>query len=208
MEYEINVASGLKMVLNEEGYEVDVATTGQSALDQSHQKAFDVLVADLRLPDMDGLEVVKQLKEGQPDTEVLVITGYPSVATAVESMKSGAFDYLPKPFTEDEFRAAVDAALKKVKAETAAAPGPGMPIEGDLIQKREVVRVLTRTVDDKDFWRDLMEAKSEVLEDYELSSEAKAAILSGDLMWLNEHVGGLTQKQLMFIHRRLEREAW
>jgi hypothetical protein len=70
------------------------------------------------------------------------------------------------------------------------------------------MRVLTRTVDDTDFWRDLMEARAEVLEEYQLSPEAKAAILSGDLQWLNEHVGGLTQKQLMFIYRRLEREAW
>ena len=210
MEDEFNVARGLKMVLNEEGYEVDVASTGQSALDQSHQKFFDLLVADLRLPDMDGLEVIKQVKGEQPDTEVVVITGYPSVATAVESMKSGAFDFLPKPFTEEEFKTVIESALHRTKSETEAEvrPAPGLPDAGDLIQKREVMRVLTRTTEDKGFWRALLEPGTEVLEEYQLSSEAKGAILFGDLMWLNDHVGGLTQKQLMFIYRRLEREAW
>jgi predicted DNA-binding protein len=58
------------------------------------------------------------------------------------------------------------------------------------------------------FWRELMENGSEALEDYRLSGEAKAAIVSGDLKWINENVGELTQKQLMFIYKRLEREAW
>jgi DNA-binding response OmpR family regulator len=210
MEDEVNVARGLKMVLNEEGYEVDVATTGQSALDQFHQKTFDLLVADLRLPDMDGMEVIKQVREGASGTKVVVITGQPSVATAVESMKSGVFDYLPKPFTEEEFKTAIESALRTIrpKAGTETAPWFVQPEAGDLIQKREVLMVLNRATDDRGFWHDLVEARSETLEDYDLSSEAKAAILYGDLMWLNEHVGGLTQKQLLFIHRRLEREAW
>ena len=80
--------------------------------------------------------------------------------------------------------------------------------EEKLIQKREVMRVLSRTSEDREFWRDLMELGSDALRDYHLSQEAKAAIVSGDLKWINEHVGELTQKQLMFIYKRLEREAW
>jgi hypothetical protein len=59
-----------------------------------------------------------------------------------------------------------------------------------------------------DFWADLMENGSLALTDYQLSMEAKAAISSGDLRWINANVGELTQKQLMFIYKRLEREAW
>jgi len=77
-----------------------------------------------------------------------------------------------------------------------------------LIQKREVTQALNRTAEDGDFWRDLMENGTMALESYNLSSEAKAAIASGDLKWINENVGELTQKQLMFIYKRLEREAW
>ena len=80
--------------------------------------------------------------------------------------------------------------------------------EEKLIQKREVLGVLSRTAEDTDFWCDLMENGSLALANYQLSSEAKAAIASGDLKWINENVGELTQKQLMFIYKRLEREAW
>jgi hypothetical protein len=80
--------------------------------------------------------------------------------------------------------------------------------EEKLIQKREVVQVLNRTSDDADFWRDLMEHGSIALDEYQLSNEAKAAVASGDLKWINANVGELTQKQLMFIYKRLEREAW
>jgi DNA-binding NtrC family response regulator len=208
MEDELNVARGLKMILSEEGYDVDLATTGQSALDQFHQKVFDLLVADLRLPDIDGMEVIKQVKEEQPETEVVVITGFPSVTTAVKAMKIGAFDYLPKPFTEEELKTVVESALSKeemTREERVVRLPEG---DQDLIQRREVMRVLNRTAEDMAFSRELMESGTEALEDYILAPEARAAILSGDLRWLNENVGELTQKQLMFIHKRLEREAW
>ena len=65
---------------------------------------------------MDGMEVIRMVREARPDTEVIVMTGYGSVPSAVESMKLGALDYLPKPFTEDEFKVAVEKALKAKKA--------------------------------------------------------------------------------------------
>ena len=71
-----------------------------------------------------------------------------------------------------------------------------------------MIRVLNRTAEDEIFWTDLMEKGSEALADYQLTHEAKAAIVSGDLNWINRNVGELTQKQLMFIYKRLEREAW
>ena len=85
---------------------------------------------------------------------------------------------------------------------------PAVTEQERLIQRREVSRVLDRTAQDRTFWRDLMEIGSEALKGYHLSSEAKAAIVSGDLRWINQNVGELTQKQLMFIYKRLEREAW
>ena len=112
MEDETSVGQGLQMVLTEEGYVVDLVTTGQSALDTFYSKDFDLLVADLKLPDIDGMEVIKKVKKGRPDTGVIVITGYSTVSSAVEAMKLGACDYLSKPFTEDEIKSAVKAALK------------------------------------------------------------------------------------------------
>jgi DNA-binding response OmpR family regulator len=207
MEDEVSMANGLKMVLQEEGYDVDLAMTGQSALDKFDRKSFDLLLADLRLPDIDGMEVIKQVKEKRPETEAIIITGYPSVSSAVESVKIGVYDYLRKPFTEDELMEAVGGALKK--REDASLEEILVRTERErLIQKSEVIGVLNRASEDLTFWRDLMENGSKALEGYRLSKEAKAAIVSGDLNWIRQHVGELTKDQLRFIYKRLEREAW
>jgi ActR/RegA family two-component response regulator len=209
MEDDLSVAKGLEMVLNEGGFDVNLAGTGELALEAFKQKRFDLLVADLRLPDIDGMEVIRQIKAEKPETEVIVITGYGTTATAVEAMKLGVHDFLPKPFTEDQIKKAIDEALQEhVEKPTAVAIQKAQTEEEKLIQKREVLGVLSRTVEDADFWGDLMENGSLALANYPLSSEAKAAITSGDLKWINENVGELTQKQLMFIYKRLEREAW
>lgn len=211
MEDETTVAKGLEMVLAEEGYQVFLAATGQEALESFHQKSVDLLVADLRLPDMDGMDVIKLVKDRWPQTQVVVITGYSSINSVVNSMRLGAFDYLSKPFTEDQIKEAVHNALEVKEAAERPAELMRYRVESEedkLIQKREVVRVLNRTAEDRDFWTDLMENGSQALCAYQLTPEAKAAIVSADLRWLNENVGELTQKQMMFIYRRLEREAW
>jgi len=200
---------GLEMVLSEEGYHVDLAGTGELALEAFKRRRFDLLVADLRLPGIDGMEVIRKVRKEKPETEVIVITGYGTAAKAVEAMKLGVHDFLPKPFTEDQIKAAIDEALKvHAKKPAVDATKEAETEEEKLIQKREVLSVLSRTADDMNFWGELMENGSAALEDYRLSYVAKAAIASGDLKWINENVGELTQKQLKFIYKRLEREAW
>ena len=209
MEDDLSVAKGLEMILSEEGHMVNLAGTGKLAMQAFKQKRFDLLVADLRLPDIDGMEVIRQIKADKPETEVIVITGYGTTATAVEAMKLGVYDFLPKPFTEDQIKTAIDEALKEhVEKPVETITQKAETQEEKLIQKREVLGVLSRTAEDMDFWRDLMDNGSLALADYPLSGEAKAAIASGDLKWINANVGELTQKQLMFIYKRLEREAW
>jgi ActR/RegA family two-component response regulator len=209
MEDDHSVAKGLEMVLTEEGYDVNLAGTGELAIKAFKEKKFDLLVADLRLPDIDGMEVIKQIKEQKPETEVIVITGYGTTAKAVEAMKIGVHDFLPKPFTEDQIKIAINEALQMHAQTTHPEDATtAETTEEKLIQKREVSRVLNRTAEDNDFWTDLMDNGSAALEGYTLSMAAKAAIASGDLKWINENVGELTQKQLMFIYKRLEQEAW
>lgn len=209
IEDEPSVAKGLQMVLTENGYMVDLAKTGQSALDTFYKKDFDLLVADLRLPDIDGMEVIRKVKHARPDTEVVVITGYSTVPSAVEAMKLGACDYLSKPFSDDEFKSAVKGALgNREEKFTKKALDTFEAEERKLIQKKEVIRVLDRTTNDERFWRMLMESPTEVLKEYHLSSEARAAITSGDLHWIKNNVGELSKEQLMFIYKTLEREVW
>lgn len=207
VEDELNVAKGLEMVMREEGYDVDLADTGQRALDKFRASEFDLLVADLRLPDMDGMDVIQQVREKRPKTNVVIITGYPSVSSAVQAVRMGVSDYLRKPFTEDEFKTAVKSALKEKEKESIEE----LIVETQkerLIQKEEVTRVLERAYQNGEFWLELMENGSEALKEYRISRKAKAAILSGDLEWIRKNVGELTEEQLMFIYKRLEREAW
>ena len=114
-----------------------------------------------------------------------------------------------EPFTDEQIKTAVDEALGEPEQKTVKTAVDKPETEAEkLIQKREVLSVLNRTSDDADFWNDLMDNGSDALGGYRLSNEAKAAIISGDLKWINENIGELTQKQLMFIYKRLEREAW
>lgn len=210
MEDERSVAKGLEMVLTEEGYSVDLAATGQDALNIFDSKPLDLLVADLRLPDINGMDVIQEVKSKHPDICVVVITGYANVNSALTAMKLGAFDYLPKPFTDDEIRLAVESALKGRKSVPTGDVLQKVTSreESRLIEGKEVIRALEQTMSDRDFWKNLMEQGSEILADFQLSAEAKAAIVSGDLGWIRRHVGPLSQKQLAFIYQRLEREVW
>jgi DNA-binding response OmpR family regulator len=209
MEDEPSLAEGLQMVLSENGYNVDLASTGQSALDTFHKKDFDLLVADLKLPDIDGMEVIRQVKHDRPDTEVVVITGYSTVPSAVEAMKLGVCDYLSKPFSDDAFKSAVKGALgEREEKFTKEALNTFEAEDKKLIQKKEVMRVLDRTTRDEKFWCMLMENPTAVLKEYHLSSEARAAIISGDLDWIKKNVGQLSKEQLTYIYRILEREVW
>ncbi len=209
MEDETSVAQGIRMILKEKGYNVELAFTGNAALDTFNREGCDLLIADLRLPDIDGMDVIRQVKAKRPETEAIVITGYANVSSAVEAMKIGVHDYLPKPFTDDQLVNTVEDALKDHPESSATIPLVDFDSpKGMLIQKREVIRVLNRSAEDEAFWRDLMENGTSALDGYHLSWQARAAITSGDLTWINEHVGELTQKQLMFIYSRLEREVW
>jgi DNA-binding response OmpR family regulator len=207
VEDEVNLAKGLAMVMRDEGYDVDLSDTGRGALDKFDHERFDLLVTDLRLPDIDGMDVIRYARNNRPLTKVVVITGYPSVTTALQAVKMGASDYLRKPFTEDEFMATVKSALAQREERSMEQLLVAAQRER-LIQKEEVIRVLDRAAQDELFWRRLMNNEPDVLDSYNLSSQAKAAIYSGDLIWIQRHVGELTEEQLEYVYSRLEREVW
>ena len=95
------------------GYCVDTVETGQEALGLIQKNDYDFVFTDLKMPNMSGMDVVKSVKHLCPDIDVVVITGYASVETAVDCMKHGAMDYIEKPFTEEELRIFVKHALIK-----------------------------------------------------------------------------------------------
>jgi DNA-binding NtrC family response regulator len=98
--------------LKEDGYQVGLAESGNKAVDMARKDPWEVILLDLKMPGMDGLETLKKLKEVRPDAEILMMTAYATVDTAVQAMKEGAFDYLVKPFDPDE----VEMLIQKIVA--------------------------------------------------------------------------------------------
>ncbi len=92
---------------------IDTATGGEEALQKASTGRYDVVLLDIMMPNVDGLEALQRLKESHPDLEVVMVTGLSQIETAVRSMKLGAFDYLPKPFDPDELRLVVERALER-----------------------------------------------------------------------------------------------
>ncbi|MFH2093773.1 MAG: response regulator [Pseudomonadota bacterium] len=100
---ELIVRDSLKEWLEDEGFSVDMADSGKTALDMLGQKDYHLMLTDIKMPGMDGVEVLKQAKAGYPEITVVMMTAYATVETAVEAMKIGALDYLLKPFDPQIF---------------------------------------------------------------------------------------------------------
>jgi len=96
------ILDSFRKILVLDGYCIDTVENGQEALGLIQSHHYDFVFTDLKMPEMDGLEVTKSVKHLRPDIDVVIITGYATVETAVECMKYGAMDYVQKPFTEDE----------------------------------------------------------------------------------------------------------
>jgi len=111
---EVIVCRRLSQALGKEGYEVEAFTAGRSFLTRMQQQPFDVVCSDLRLPDVDGLEILARVKAARSDTEVIIITGYGSIESAIEAIKEGAYHYVTKPLKLNEIRLLVKGALEKM----------------------------------------------------------------------------------------------
>ena len=109
----------LKIMLSREGYQVSTAAEGKEALRLCQKQKYDLVITDLKMPKVGGLELLRAIKEVSPETMVIVITAFASGETALVAMKEGAYDYLEKNFTVDELKATVRDALSKkgVKAD-------------------------------------------------------------------------------------------
>ncbi len=105
------VRTSCSRTLSPEGYEVRLAKNGVEGLKMASEERFDLVLTDLKMPDMDGIEVLRIIKEKWPETAVIIVTGYQTVDTAVKAIKLGAYDYIEKPFTPDALLSAVAEAM-------------------------------------------------------------------------------------------------
>ncbi len=147
-----SIRLGCSQSLELDGYLVRTAKNGKEGLEFAREEAFDVVIVDLKMPEVDGMTVLGRLRQEVPDTQVVMITGYATIESAVDAMRVGAYDYLPKPFSSDMLNAVVKRAIerRRLKFDNAALRlalkeriGEGVMI-GDSKAMQEVGRLIRR----------------------------------------------------------------
>lgn len=121
----VNTLKVIERNLEAQGYAVATATDVASAIELLENAAFDLVVTDLRMPKVGGLDLIRHVRSNFPECGIIMITGFASIGSAVSAMQAGAQDYLPKPFTDEELLTAVRGALQKVHLRRAAQPTAG-----------------------------------------------------------------------------------
>jgi DNA-binding NtrC family response regulator len=109
------VSKRLQPSLEKKGYEVEAFTRSEDALRRVKERRFDIVVTDLKMEGVDGMQFLTEVKEKYPKTEVIVITGFATMATAKESFSKGVFDFLAKPFKLGEIAEVIEKAEAKIK---------------------------------------------------------------------------------------------
>jgi DNA-binding NtrC family response regulator len=194
------VLDSIIKILKEENFEADVTLSGREGLEWALNKAYDIVLTDLRMPDIGGMRVLRDIKRAKPAMPVVMITGFGSVKSAVQAMKLGAAEYLEKPFAPDDLVKVIQKALH-----IAATTPPG---DQRLIHKEEILKVLEQAATDYTLVYNLLHYGAEALEEFNLTAAEKLAILSGDIKWIEQHVGNLTPSQRKWLEGRLNAEIW
>lgn len=194
------VLDSVAKILSTENYEVDVTLSSREGLDWAIQRTYDLVLTDIRMPEIGGMRILRDIKRVKPSLPVVIITGYATVQSAVQAMKLGATDYLEKPFTPDELLKAVASALDIAAAQK--------PEEQALIHREEIIRVLERAATDNEFVANLYYHGADALEGFNLTGPEKLALLTGDIAWIEGHIGPLTKVQRRWLEHRLSAEIW
>jgi len=115
---QINTCKSLQAILKKSGYRSEYTLSPEDALERVRGGAFDIVISDIRMPGMDGIQLLEELKKIQPHLVVIMVTGFATIKSAVEAIQKGAYDYLPKPFTPDEVRVILQRAVEKIRLES------------------------------------------------------------------------------------------
>jgi len=194
------VLDSISKILKEENFAVEVSLRGREGLEWATQKDYDIVLTDLRMPDIGGMRILRDVKRAKPAIPVVMITGFGTVKSAVQAMKLGATEYLEKPFSPDELVKTVNSALHIAVIRE--------PEEQGLIHKEEIIKVLEQAATDTELVYNLLNYGAEALEEYNLTGPEKLAILTGDIQWIKKHIGPLTPTQQHWLNQRLSAEIW
>jgi len=179
------VLDSVSQILIDDNYEVDVSLSGREGLDWAIERPYDIVLTDIRMPDIGGMRVLRDVKRIKSSLPVVIITGYATTKSAVQAMKLGAADYIEKPFEPEQLLEAVSRALGISPEDE----------EQGLIHKEEVAKVLERAESDDEFFANLLENGADALDEYDLTKAEKLAIVTGDVSWIEDQVGRLTRPQ-------------
>jgi DNA-binding NtrC family response regulator len=194
------VLDSVSRILTEDTYEVNTSLSGREGLDKALHGDYDIVLTDIRMPDIGGMRVLRDVKRAKPALPVVIITGYATVRSAVQAMKLGAADYLEKPFTPEQLLKAVHSALEAAATQE--------PEEQAIVNKDVLLAVLERAATDKEFFAELIEQAVDALDSYELTGPEKLALLTGDITWIEEQIGPLTREQRRWLDLRRSAEIW
>ncbi len=114
------VHASIRRILRRQGHQVEAVLAARDGLARLYEEDFDLVITDLMMPEMNGIELLEQLKKDGIRVPVLMVTGYPTISTAVKALRLGAVDYLAKPFTRQELLGPVNRALRRVAAVTSS----------------------------------------------------------------------------------------
>jgi len=177
------VLESVRKILENENYDVHTTVHGKVGIQMAVHEPFDIVLTDIRMPLIDGMRVLRDIKRLKPSLPVLIITGYASIGSAVQAMKLGAADYIEKPFTPDELIRKVSSAIE------ASEKGPSE--EPTLVHKKEMLDILKRGASDHNFAERIFKRGADALDNYPLTSHEKLAIVTADIDWIENQTGTL-----------------
>jgi len=143
---EVNIRQMLKSILEKHKYTVDVAEDGKVALDKIKNDFYDIVLCDIKMPEMDGFEFLKALKELETNPTVIMMTAFGSIDTAIESIRAGAYDYISKPFKPDEVIIAIKKAEERER----------LIKENDLLKRESNEKILKDIVCESNSMKDIL----------------------------------------------------
>ncbi|MBI5578554.1 MAG: response regulator [Deltaproteobacteria bacterium] len=194
------VTDSVTKILEAENFEVEVAASGRQGVELALQKEHALVLTDLRMPDIGGMRVLRDIKRARPALPVIMITGFATVRSAVQAMKLGAAEFLEKPFAPDDLMRTVRKAL--YDAQNAS------PVEQSLVHQDEVLRFLDQVATDQNLSYELMHGGADALEDFDLTGPEKLAILTADIDWIEKYAGQLNAVRRKWLESRRDAGIW
>ena len=185
------VLDSVNKILTPENFDVHTTSDPKQGIRLAITEPFDIVLTDIRMPDVDGFQVLRDIKRRKPSVPVLMITGFAAINSAVQAMKLGAVNYIEKPFTPNELVRVVSSAIEDSTG--------GSHEDPTLIHRKEILKILKRGASDREFARHVFEHGGDALEEYHLTNYEKLAIITSDINWIEDQIGILKPDQKQWL---------